>query len=96
MEKITRALQLKDIYSKEFVPGTPIDEGAVESLASNSAAYSNLLLTNVKSYAIAGSWKPKAKKSYKLWKNIIGIYWATLSFHWIKTVFTGITTCKYL
>jgi pimeloyl-ACP methyl ester carboxylesterase len=50
-----KSLQLKDIYSKEFVPGTPIDEGAVESLAPNSAAYSNLLLTNVKSYAIAGS-----------------------------------------
>jgi hypothetical protein len=71
-----KSLQLKDIYSKEFVPGTPIDEGAVESLASNSAAYSNLLLTNVKSYAIAGSWKPKAKKSYKAleeyYRNILG------------------------
>jgi triacylglycerol esterase/lipase EstA (alpha/beta hydrolase family) len=71
-----KSLQLKDIYSKEFVPGTPIDEGAVESLAPNSAAYSNLLLTNVKSYAIAGSWKPKAKKSYKalekFYRNILG------------------------
>jgi hypothetical protein len=66
-----RSLQLKDIYSL-----TPIDKGAVESLAPDSAAYSKLCPTRVKSYAIAGSWKPKAKKSHKdleeYYKNILG------------------------
>ena len=66
-----RSLQLKDIYSL-----TPIDEGAVESLAPDSAAYSNLCPTNVKSYAIAGSWKPEASMSHeeleKYYRNILG------------------------
>jgi pimeloyl-ACP methyl ester carboxylesterase len=69
-----RSLQLKDIYSKVY--GTPIDKGAVESLAPDSAAYSNLHPTSVKSYAIAGSWKPEAKKSHyemeKYYRNILG------------------------
>ena len=54
---VTRSLQLKDIYSL-----TPIDEGAVESLAPESGAYSNLCPTNVKSCTIAGSWKPESKQ----------------------------------
>ena len=66
-----KSLQLKDIYSP-----TPIDKGAVESLAPDSAAYSKLLPTCVKSYAIAGSWKPEAKKSHEFWqeyfRNILG------------------------
>jgi triacylglycerol esterase/lipase EstA (alpha/beta hydrolase family) len=65
--------QLKDIYSKW---GTYIDKGAVESLAPDSAAYSNLLPTSVKSYAIAGSWKPDANMSHKdleeYYRNILG------------------------
>jgi triacylglycerol esterase/lipase EstA (alpha/beta hydrolase family) len=69
-----RSLQLKDIYSKVY--GTPIDKGAVESLAPDSAAYSNLLPTSIKSYAIAGSWKPKANMSHKdleeYYRNILG------------------------
>lgn len=64
-------LQLKDIYFK-----TPIDKGAVESLAPGSAAYSNLRPTSVKSYAIAGSWQPDAKMSHtdleEYYKNILG------------------------
>lgn len=68
---ITKAFQLKDIYSL-----TPIDRGAVESLAPDSAAYSKLLPTSVKSYAIAGSWKPEANMSHKFWeeyyRNILG------------------------
>jgi hypothetical protein len=69
-----RSLQLKDIYSKVY--GTPIHTGAVESLAPDSTAYSNLSPTSVKSYAIAGSWKPEANMSHKdmeeYYKNILG------------------------
>ncbi len=66
-------LQLKEIYS---LTSTCIDEGAIESLAPCSAAYSNLLPTNVKSYAIAGSWKPYAIMSQEdleeYYRNILG------------------------
>jgi triacylglycerol esterase/lipase EstA (alpha/beta hydrolase family) len=66
-----KSLQLKDIYSL-----TPIDKGAVESLAPDSAAYSNLRPTSVKSYAIAGSWKAEANMSHKVleeyYRNILG------------------------
>jgi pimeloyl-ACP methyl ester carboxylesterase len=55
-----KTFQLKDIYSLGR-----IDKGAIESLAPDSAAYSNLLPTNVKSYAIAGSWKPDAIVSHE-------------------------------
>ena len=64
-------LQLKEIYS-----ATRIDQGAIESLAPCSIAYSNLLPTNVKSYAIAGNWKPDAIVSHKVmeeyYRNIHG------------------------
>ncbi len=75
MKKILRyrTLQLKEIYSYFL---TRIDKGAIESLAPCSAAYSNLLPTNVKSYAIAGSWKPDATMSQKVleeyYRNILG------------------------
>lgn len=69
-----RRVQLKDIYSKELK--WPLDKGAVESLAPDSAAYPNLLPTNVKSYAIAGSWKPDANTSHNILeenlRNILG------------------------
>ena len=68
-----KTLQLKHIYS--FL-ATRIDEGAVEALAPGSMAYSNLLPTNVKSYAIAGSWKPGATVSHTVmeeyYRNILG------------------------
>jgi hypothetical protein len=68
-----KKLQLKYIYSKKK---SPLDKGAVESLAPDSAAYSNLCPTNVKSYTIAGSWKPDATKSYEFleefFRNILG------------------------
>ena len=68
-----RSSQLKDIYSKW---GTPIDKGAVESLAPDSAAFFNLHPTSVKSYAIAGSWKPHANMSHKVlednYRNMLG------------------------
>jgi len=41
-----------------------LNEGVVEALIPGSNAYSNLYQTNVKSYAIAGSWKPNAKDSH--------------------------------
>ena len=72
-EKDCKSSQLKDIYSKVYAP---IDKGAVESLAPDSAAYSNLHPTSVKSYAIAGSWKPEATMSHKdleeYYRNILG------------------------
>ena len=40
-----------------------LNEGVVEALIPGSDADSNLYQTNVKSYAIAGSWKPNAKDS---------------------------------
>ena len=68
-----KRLQLKNIYSKKK---SSLDKGAVELLAPDSAAYSNLRPTNVKSYAIAGSWKPDATTSYKImeeyFRNVLG------------------------
>jgi hypothetical protein len=55
--------KLRIIYADNFK--TPIDKGAVEAMIPESNAYSHLCQTNVKSYAIAGSWKPNAKNSYK-------------------------------
>ena len=54
--------KLRIIYADNFK--TPIDKGAVEAMIPVSNAYSHLCQTNVKSYAIAGTWKPNAKKSY--------------------------------
>jgi pimeloyl-ACP methyl ester carboxylesterase len=42
----------------------PIDKGAIEALIPNSIAYSHLHQTNVKSYAIAGSYRLDATKSH--------------------------------
>jgi pimeloyl-ACP methyl ester carboxylesterase len=42
----------------------PIDKGAIEGLIPKSIAYSHLHQTNVKSYAIAGNYRPKATKSH--------------------------------
>jgi pimeloyl-ACP methyl ester carboxylesterase len=59
--------KLRTIYA-DFK--TPIDKGAVEALVPGSDAYSHLCQTNVKSYAIAGSWKSDAPVSheYKEWE----------------------------
>jgi pimeloyl-ACP methyl ester carboxylesterase len=69
-----KRVQLKDIYSKVY--GTPIHTGAIESLAPDSAAYFKLRPTSVKSYAIAGSWKPEANMSHtdleEYYRNILG------------------------
>jgi pimeloyl-ACP methyl ester carboxylesterase len=54
--------KLRTIYA-DFK--TPIDKGAVEALVPGSDAYSHLGQTNVKSYAIAGSWKSNAPVSHQ-------------------------------
>ena len=54
--------KLRTIYSD--ILNIPIDKGAIEALIPNSVAYSHLHQTNVKSYAIAGDYKPKATKSH--------------------------------
>jgi pimeloyl-ACP methyl ester carboxylesterase len=53
--------KLRTIYSDIF--NYPIDKGAIEALIPKSIAYSHLHQTNVKSYAIAGSYGPNATKS---------------------------------
>ena len=55
--------KLKTIYSDNLK--LPIDKGAVEALIPRSNAYSHLCETNVKSYAIAGSYIPNAIKSHE-------------------------------
>jgi hypothetical protein len=55
--------KLRTIYSDNY--GSPIDKGAAEALIPGSDAYSHLYQTNVKSYAIAGTWKPNAKNSHE-------------------------------
>lgn len=55
--------KLRTIYDDNFK--SPIDKGAVEGMIPESDAYSHLCQTNVKSYAIAGSWKPNAKHSHE-------------------------------
>lgn len=54
--------KLRDIYLDNFK--FPIDKGAIEAMIPGSNAYSHLRQTNVKSYAIAGSYRPNATKSY--------------------------------
>jgi hypothetical protein len=54
--------KLRTIYSDNFK--FPIDKGAIEALIPNSNAYSRLNQTNVKSYAIAGSYRPNADESH--------------------------------
>jgi hypothetical protein len=54
--------KLGTIYSDNF--NFPIDKGGIEALIPKSNAYSHLHRTNVKSYAIAGTYRPNAKKSH--------------------------------
>ena len=67
-------MQLKTIYKNEL--HAPIDAGGVEAMIPGSIAYSHLCPTNVKSYAIVGSWGPNAVASHflmeSLFKNILG------------------------
>jgi hypothetical protein len=54
--------KLRTIYSDIFT--YPIDKGAIEALIPGSIAYSRLHQTNVKSYAIAGTYRRNAAKSH--------------------------------
>jgi pimeloyl-ACP methyl ester carboxylesterase len=68
--KVTPALtckfepkKLRTIYADNF--NSCIDKGGIEALVPMSNAYSRLYQTNVKSYAIAGTWKPNANDSHE-------------------------------
>jgi pimeloyl-ACP methyl ester carboxylesterase len=54
--------KLRTIYADNF--NSCIDKGGIEALVPKSNAYSRLYQTNVKPYAIAGTWKPNANDSY--------------------------------
>jgi pimeloyl-ACP methyl ester carboxylesterase len=55
--------KLRTIYADNF--NSCIDKGGIEALVPMSNAYSRLYQTNVKSYAIAGTWKSNAKDSHE-------------------------------
>jgi pimeloyl-ACP methyl ester carboxylesterase len=55
--------KLRTIYADNF--NFHIDKGGVEALIPGSNGYSHLYQTNVKSYAIAGTWKSHAKDSHE-------------------------------
>jgi hypothetical protein len=59
---------LRTIYADNF--SLPIDKGGIEALVPKSNAYSHLHQTNVKSYAIAGSYGPNANKSHDFKNHI--------------------------
>jgi pimeloyl-ACP methyl ester carboxylesterase len=60
-EKCYEPIQLETSYENRNIP---IDQGGVKSLIPGSDAYSHLCQTNVKSYAIAGTWRPNANVSH--------------------------------
>ncbi len=60
--KCIEVIQLEISYENRNIP---INQGGVKSLIPGSDAYSRLYQTNVKSYAIAGTWKPNAKDSHR-------------------------------
>jgi pimeloyl-ACP methyl ester carboxylesterase len=65
--------KLRTIYSDDFK--FPIDKGGIQAMIPNSNAYSHLNQTDVKSYAIAGSYRPNASESHcsqeSFYKNIV-------------------------
>jgi pimeloyl-ACP methyl ester carboxylesterase len=62
-------IQLESSYESRNIP---INQGGVKSLIPGSDAYSHLRQTNVKSYAIAGTWKPKAGLSHEHQESYYG------------------------
>ena len=60
---INEPKKLRTIYADNY--NLPIDKGGIEALIPKSNAYSRLNKTKVKSYAIAGSYRPNAKMSHK-------------------------------
>ncbi len=65
--------QLKTLFEQDYQ--RPIDKGGIEALAPGSIAYNHLCETNVTSYAIAGSWAPKATNSH----SSIEIFYRTIT-----------------
>jgi hypothetical protein len=67
-------MPLKTICASKY--HIPLDKGGVEALIPGSIAYSHLCQTDVKSYAIAGSWEPYGLASHavteSLFQNILG------------------------
>ena len=68
-EKCYAPIQLETSYENRKIP---INQGGIKSLIPGSDAYSHLRKTNVKSYAIAGTWKPKASFSHKRQESYYG------------------------
>jgi triacylglycerol esterase/lipase EstA (alpha/beta hydrolase family) len=62
VEKCYNPIQLETSYENRNIP---IDQGGIKSLIPESDAYSHLCQTNVKSYAIAGTWRPNANVSHE-------------------------------
>jgi pimeloyl-ACP methyl ester carboxylesterase len=79
--------KLRTIYSDNLK--LPIDKGAVEALIPRSNAYSHLCETNVKSYAIAGSYIPNAIKSHGLRELYYQIVVDSKDFELDKDAFDG-------
>ena len=65
--------QLKTLFEQDYQ--RPIEKGGIEALAPGSIAYNHLCETNVTSYAIAGSWAPKATNSH----SSIEIFYRTIT-----------------
>jgi pimeloyl-ACP methyl ester carboxylesterase len=68
-EKCYAPIQLESSYESRNIP---INQGGIKSLIPGSDAYSHLRQTNVKSYAIAGTWKQKASLSHEYQKSYYG------------------------
>ena len=69
LEKCLVPIQLESFYENRNIP---IDQGGIKSLIPRSDAYSHLHQTNVKSYAIAGSYRPSANKSHESQESFYG------------------------
>ena len=73
LEKCFPPIQLESFYENRNIP---IDQGGIKSLIPGSDAYSHLHQTSVKSYAIAGSYRPSANNSHEsqesFYKNVLG------------------------
>jgi hypothetical protein len=78
-------MQLKTYYENS---NTPIEEGGIQSLFPESDAYSHLCQTNVKSYAIAGSWQPDATDSHSNQEGVYKVITENNTFNLDKDVLT--------
>jgi pimeloyl-ACP methyl ester carboxylesterase len=81
--------KLRTIYSDDFK--FPIDKGAIEALIPGSNAYSRLCETNVKSYAIAGSYRQMLWRATILKNYIIRLSWILMILILIKMLLMVVT-----